>query len=50
MAQDLCDPGHALELLSHEEIGAVLGITSNNVTVRLHRARAALRELLGETP
>jgi RNA polymerase sigma-70 factor (ECF subfamily) len=40
----------ALEGLSHEEIGAVLGITSNNVTVRLHRARAALRELLGETP
>ena len=38
----------ALEGLSHEEIGAVLGITANNAAVRLSRARAALRERMGE--
>ena len=39
----------ALEELSHAEIGEVLGITANNVGVRLNRARAALREKLEET-
>lgn len=34
----------ALEDLSHSEISAVLGITENNVAVRLSRARALLRE------
>ncbi len=38
----------ALEDLSHAEIAAVLGITENNVGVRLHRARAALKEALEE--
>jgi RNA polymerase sigma factor (sigma-70 family) len=36
----------ALEGLTPREIGDVLGITENNVAVRLTRARAALRELL----
>jgi RNA polymerase sigma-70 factor (ECF subfamily) len=35
-----------LEGLSHAEIGDVLGITANNVAVRLTRARAALAELM----
>ena len=34
----------ALEGLSHDEVGEVLGITENNVAVRLHRARKALRK------
>jgi RNA polymerase sigma factor (sigma-70 family) len=34
----------ALEDLSHAEIGACLGLTANNVAVRLNRARAALRQ------
>ncbi|HEY1681681.1 MAG TPA: sigma-70 family RNA polymerase sigma factor [Candidatus Tumulicola sp.] len=34
----------ALEDLSHSEMSAVLGITENNVAVRLSRARALLRE------
>jgi RNA polymerase sigma-70 factor (ECF subfamily) len=34
----------ALEDLLHSEISAVLGITENNVAVRLSRARALLRE------
>jgi RNA polymerase sigma-70 factor (ECF subfamily) len=34
----------ALEDLSHAEIGEVLGITAENVAVRLSRARATLRE------
>lgn len=36
-----------LEGLSQREIGDVLGITENNVAVRLHRARAALRDIPG---
>jgi RNA polymerase sigma factor (sigma-70 family) len=38
----------ALEGLTHAEIGEVLGLAENVVSVRLHRARAALRVLLGE--
>lgn len=34
----------ALEEMSYAEIGAVLGITENNVAVRLSRARGFLRE------
>lgn len=40
----------ALEDCSHAEIAEVLGITVNNVGVRLNRAREALRQLLGEKP
>lgn len=36
-----------LEELSHAEIAGVLGITENNVAVRLNRARKALKEALG---
>jgi RNA polymerase sigma-70 factor (ECF subfamily) len=36
-----------LEDLSHAEIAEVLGITENNVGVRLNRARKALKEALG---
>ena len=32
--------------LSHKEIGQILGITENNVTVRLHRAKKKLAALL----
>jgi len=39
-----------LEDLSHAEIAEVLGITENNVAVRLNRARRALREAMGEKP
>ena len=39
----------ALEGLSHAEIGDVLGVSENVVAVRMHRARAALRERLGGT-
>ena len=35
-----------LEDLSHAEIAEVLGITENNVGVRLSRARKALKEAL----
>jgi len=35
-----------LEDLSHTEIAEVLGITENNVAVRLNRARKMLKELL----
>jgi RNA polymerase sigma factor (sigma-70 family) len=38
-----------LEGLSHAEIGEVLGITENNVAVRLTRARKALKEMMGVT-
>ncbi len=37
----------ALEELSHDEIADVLGITTNNVAVRLNRAKDALRKILG---
>ena len=40
----------ALEDMDYAEIGAVLGITENNVGVRLNRARATLRKLMGDTP
>jgi RNA polymerase sigma factor (sigma-70 family) len=36
-----------LEDLSHAEIAEVLGITENNVAVRLNRARKALKQALG---
>ena len=39
-----------LEGLSQREIGQVLGIEENVVSVRLHRARSVLRERLGEAP
>lgn len=38
----------ALEDLDYAEIAAVLGISENNVGVRLNRARSALRKLMGE--
>jgi RNA polymerase sigma-70 factor (ECF subfamily) len=38
----------ALEGLAHEEIGQVLGVSVNNVAVRVSRARAELRRALGE--
>ncbi len=38
----------ALENLPHAEIALVLGISETNVAVRLNRARALLREKLGE--
>ncbi|MHB1328914.1 MAG: RNA polymerase sigma factor [Gemmatimonadales bacterium] len=37
----------SLEGLSHGEIGEVLGISENNVAVRLSRARKELRAILG---
>jgi len=40
----------ALEDLDYAQIGEVLGITENNVGVRLNRARASLRKLMGESP
>jgi RNA polymerase sigma factor (sigma-70 family) len=40
----------ALEGLSHDEIGDVLGITANAVGVRLSRAREELRRTLGRRP
>jgi RNA polymerase sigma-70 factor (ECF subfamily) len=36
----------SLEGLNHADIGEVLGITENNVAVRLNRARQRLRDLL----
>lgn len=39
-----------LEGLSHTEIGEVMGITENNVAVRLTRARKALKDALGVRP
>jgi len=38
-----------LEGLSYAEIGEVLGITENNVAVRLTRARKALKDAMGVT-
>lgn len=40
----------ALEGFSHEEIAVALNITANSVAVRLTRARAALKSMLGEQP
>lgn len=40
----------ALEDMDYAEIAAVLGISENNVGVRLNRARASLRKLMGECP
>jgi RNA polymerase sigma-70 factor (ECF subfamily) len=40
----------SLEGLPHADVGAVLGITAENVAVRLGRAREALRALLREQP
>jgi len=37
----------ALEDLPHSEIAAVLGISENNVAVRMNRARNMLKEILG---
>jgi RNA polymerase sigma factor (sigma-70 family) len=39
-----------LEDLSHAEIAEILGITENNVAVRLNRARKALKDALGTKP
>jgi RNA polymerase sigma factor (sigma-70 family) len=39
-----------LEDLSHAEIAEVLGITENNVAVRLNRARNALKNAMGVRP
>lgn len=39
-----------LEGFSHAEIGEVLGITENNVAVRMTRARRALKDALGVKP
>ena len=39
----------ALEGLNHREVGDVLGLTENNVAVRLTRARAALAQLLEDS-
>ena len=38
----------ALEDMDYAEIAAVLGISETNVGVRLNRARASLRKLMGE--
>ena len=40
----------ALEDMEYQEIAAVLGISETNVGVRLNRARASLRKLMGEGP
>lgn len=37
-----------LEEIPLAEVSLQMGLTANNATVRLHRARAALRKLLGE--
>jgi RNA polymerase sigma factor (sigma-70 family) len=39
-----------LEGLSHAQMAEVLGITENNVAVRLNRARNMLKDALGERP
>ncbi len=39
----------AFEGLDHEDIGRVLGLSANNVAVRLHRGKALLKTALGET-
>jgi RNA polymerase sigma factor (sigma-70 family) len=40
----------ALEDMEYHEIAEVLGISESNVGVRLNRARATLRKLMGESP
>ena len=40
----------ALEDMEYHEIAEVLGISESNVGVRLNRARASLRNLMGEGP
>jgi RNA polymerase sigma factor (sigma-70 family) len=40
----------ALEGLNHAEIAHVLGLTENNVAVRMHRGKTVLRERMGEDP
>lgn len=40
----------ALEGFLQREIAEALGISANNVAVRLHRARKALKDALGEAP
>ena len=40
----------ALEDMEYHEIAEVLGISESNVGVRLNRARASLRKLMGEGP
>lgn len=37
----------ALEDMTHPEIAEVLGVSTNNVAVRLTRARDALKRILG---
>jgi len=39
-----------LEDLTAAEMATVLGVTENNVAVRLNRARKALRSILEERP
>jgi RNA polymerase sigma factor (sigma-70 family) len=40
----------ALEGLSQAEIAHVLGLTENNVAVRMHRGKTVLRERMGDDP
>jgi RNA polymerase sigma-70 factor (ECF subfamily) len=40
----------ALEDMTPPEIAIVLGVTENNVAVRLNRARKALRKILENRP
>lgn len=40
----------ALEGLDHAEIADVLGLTENNVAVRMHRGKAVLRDQMGDDP
>ncbi len=39
----------AFEGLDHDEIARVLGLTTGNVAVRLHRGKALLKQALGES-
>ena len=40
----------AFEGLDHDDIARVLGLSTGNVAVRLHRAKALLKATLGENP